>query len=105
MEHRNKFPFPTTTDKKFTNVVPSDLKRGKAKCMMPHGVPVNFSEHNRNYERFLAGPALVRDGKIDIEGTYCHGSTQVSVKVDKNVVHRETFQVWPSRGSRGQFYA
>ena len=99
MEHRNKFP--TATDKSFTDVVPADLKRGKAKCMMPHGVPVNFSEHNRNYERFLAGPALVRDGKVDIEGPYCHGPTQVSVKVDKNVVHGEKLSRFGLREGQG----
>ena len=99
MEHRNKFP--TATDKGFTDVVPADLKRGKAKCMMPHGVPVNFSEHNKNYERFLVGPALVKEGKVDIEGPYCHGPTQVRVKVDKNVVHGEKLSRFGLREGQG----
>ena len=68
MEYKDRFP--ATTTKRYNNVVPSDLSGGKAKCMMPHGVPVSFSKQDKTYESFLAGPALVKEGKVDIEGAY-----------------------------------
>ena len=51
---------------------------------------MNFSKHDRNYERFLAGPALVKDGKVDI-GSYCHGPSQVSVSGKEFGARRKAF--------------
>ena len=98
-DYKNRFP--TVSDRGHSNVVPCDLKKGKAKSMMPNGVPVNFSKHDRNYERFLAGPPLVKDGKVDIEGPYCHGPSQVSVKVEKNVVSGEKLSRFGLREGQG----
>ena len=90
IEHKDRFP--TINAKGPANVVPCDLSGGYAKDMMPQGVKVSFSKHDKNIEKFLAAPGLVKDLRVNIEGPYCQGPSQVKVNVDKNVVKSETFQ-------------
>ena len=73
------------------NVVPSDLSDGYAKDMMPQGVRVSFSKHDKNYENFLAGPQLVKEDKMNIEGSFCQGPNHIKVNVDRNIVKSEKF--------------
>ena len=86
---KHKDHFPTIKSTGPANVVPCDLSEGFAKDMMPKGVNVSFSNYDKNFENFLAAPSLVRDSKVNIEGAYCQGPSQVRVKVDKNVVRSE----------------
>ena len=81
--------FPTLSAKGPVNIVPGDLSEGSNRNRMPHGVKVCFSEQDKNFEHFLAAPALVKGNKVQVEGSYCRGPSQVKVNVDKNVVKTE----------------
>ena len=45
IEHKDRFP--TINSKGPANVVPCDLSEGYAKDMMPQGVKVSFSKHDK----------------------------------------------------------
>ena len=101
IEHKDRFP--TINSKGPANVVPCDLSGGYAKDMMPQGVKVCFSK-DENYENFLAAPALVKDFRVNIEGPYCQGPSQVKVNVDKNVVRSEKLSRYGLREGHGVIY-
>ena len=71
--------------------VPKDPHGGVPKEMLPQGVRVIFANQDKAYENFLAGPALVKDGKMLVEGSFCQAPTSIKVKADKNVVKTESF--------------
>ena len=83
------------------NVVPKNLSGSVPKEMLPHGVRVSFSKQDKAYENFLAGPALVKDNKMIIEGPFVQGPTSIKVKADKNVVRSEMFARCGLRESEG----
>ena len=56
---------------------------------MPQGVKVSFSKHNKNYENFLAGLMLVKEDRMNIEGSFFQGPNHIRVDVDKNIVKSE----------------
>ena len=63
--------FPKFTAKGPVHVVPSDLSSGIPKDMLPQGVKVSFAKHDKNYENFLAGPLLVKEVRMLIDGSFC----------------------------------
>ena len=71
--------------------MPKDPQGGVPKEMLPQGVRVNFANQDKAYVFFLAGLALVKDGKMLIEGSSCQGPTSIKGKADKNVVKTESF--------------
>ena len=94
MDWAAKEGFPKFTTKGPSNVVPKDISGGVPKDMLPQGVRVNFANYDKSYENFLAGPMLVKDGEMLIEGSFCQGPNHIRVDVDKNVVKTEAFKVW-----------
>ena len=104
MERAEKEGFPKLAQKGPVNVVPKDYSGGMPKEMLPQGVKVSFSKRDKAYENFLAGPALVKDSKMLIEGSFCQGPTSIKVKADKNVVKTEIFARCALRESFGVTY-
>ena len=96
--------FPKFSTKGPANVVPKDISGGVPKDMLPQGVKVNFSNFDKSYENFLAGPMLVKDGKMLIEGSFCQGPSHIKVDVDKNVVRTEKLSRCGLRESYGVPY-
>ena len=91
MDRAEKEGLPKFAQKGPTNGVPKDLYGGVPKEMLPQGVRVNFANQDKAYENFLAGPTLVKDGKMLIEGSFCQGPTSIKGKADKSVVKTESF--------------
>ena len=104
MDRAEKEGFPKLAQKGPTNVVPKDISGGVPKEMLPQGVRVSFDNQDKAYENFLAGPALVKDGKMLIEGSFCQGPSNIKVNVDKNVVKTEKFARCGLRESYGVTY-
>ena len=71
--------------------VPKDPHGGVPKEMLPQGVRVNFANQDKAYENFLAGPTLVKDGKMLFEGSFCQGPTSIKRKAYKNVIKTDSF--------------
>ena len=101
MDRAEKDGFPKIVQKGPTNVVPKDLSGGVPKEMLPQGVRVSFAREDKAYENFLAGPTLVKDSKMLIEGPFVHGPTHIKVKADKNTVKTEKFAREALRESYG----
>ena len=104
MDRAEKEGFPKLGQKGPINVVPKDISGGVPKEMLPQGVRVSFANQDKAYENFLAGPALVKDGKMLIEGSFCQGPSNIKVNVDKNVVKTEKFARCGLRESYGVTY-
>ena len=91
MLRAEKDGFPKVVHKGPTNVVPKDLSGGTPKEMLPTGVRVSFAREDKAYENFLAGPPLVKNSEMLIEGPFVRGPTHIKVKPDKNTVKTEKF--------------
>ena len=91
MDRAEKEGLPKFAQKGPTNGVPKDLYGGVPKEMLPQGVRVNFANQDKAYENFLAGLALVKDGKMLIEGSFCQGPTSIKGKAYKNVIKTDSF--------------
>ena len=104
MDWAAKEGFPNFMTKGPSNVVPKDISGGVPKDMLPQGVRVNFANYDKSYENFLAGPMLVKDGKMLIEGSFCQGPNHIRVDVDKNVVKTEKLSRCGLRESYGVTY-
>ena len=87
-----------------TNIVPKDLSSGKAKDMLPKGIKVSFARENKDYERFLSSPPLVKGKEAFLDGPFMKGPKNVKVSVDNNMVKIEKLSRDGIRESHGVIF-
>ena len=62
---------------------------------------MSFAKQDKNYENFLAGPLLVKEDRMFIDGSFCQGPNHIRVDVDKNIVKSEKISRCGLRESYG----